>query len=356
MPAMLNYSQKRRFPAFRTLPLLLSLSILLTGCSAFDGSYSVEEDFPLAAASTSEPSDSVQVSNLTELREAIHAIVLDGRETGTVRFSQNYDGNPGDDLAAAVWQLRTGDALCVYCVDSMSYEPRSTMNMLAAEIRVRYGMLPDKVHRLTYATGLTELISEAISTGAEELAVLIERSVLTDEAVSGLVTDVYRRDPALAPEEPEVEVRVFNGDGNQQLYEMTFHPGPDFAERKAALDEVNLPLTGTDRAKARQMMVILQPCYDEDAPGTVYDALVEGRANSEGIALAAVALCHRAGLDCRIVYGHKEFENHCWNIIRVDGDYYHLDVCSGIFLKSDAQMWESFRWTVADYPRCVTET
>ena len=47
---MMNYSQMNRLHTLRKLSLLLMLTLLLTGCGVFDGSYSVEEDFPLAAA------------------------------------------------------------------------------------------------------------------------------------------------------------------------------------------------------------------------------------------------------------------------------------------------------------------
>jgi len=96
------------------------------------------------------------------------------------------------------------------------------------------------------------------------------------------------------------------------------------------------------------------------ADNTAYDALIEGEADSEGIALALVELCHQLGLDCRIVYGQHDWQEHCWNIVGIDGYYCHID--AGLsdsrdedccFLKSDESFWESYRWDMSSYPACT---
>ena len=95
---------------------------------------------------------------------------------------------------------------------------------------------------------------------------------------------------------------------------------------------------------------------------TAYSALVQKSANSEGIAFAYVELCRQLGVDCRIVYGQLDWHEHCWNIIKLDGSYYHVDVSAagakGIeasFLKNDEGFWGLYRWDVASYPKCAGE-
>ena len=36
-------------------------------------------------------------------------------------------------------------------------------------------------------------------------------------------------------------------------------------------------------------------------------------------------LLNRAGIDCSIVIGTSKGGGHAWNIVRIDGEYYHLD-------------------------------
>ena len=63
-----------------------------------------------------------------------------------------------------------------------------------------------------------------------------------------------------------------------------------------------------------------------------YGALVEGRAVCEGYAEALQFLLQCAGIDSFIVLGTsvnpatQEEEGHAWNLVRVDGAYYHVDL------------------------------
>ena len=48
-------------------------------------------------------------------------------------------------------------------------------------------------------------------------------------------------------------------------------------------------------------------------------------------ALEAKELLGKAlGVDCRIVYGQEDWTEHCWNIVRIDGSYYHVDISAAI--------------------------
>ena len=87
-----------------------------------------------------------------------------------------------------------------------------------------------------------------------------------------------------------------------------------------------------------------------------------GETNSEGLALAYVEMCHQLDLDCRIVYGQLGGRDHSWNLIRLDGDFYHVDVSrcydDGFalgFLQNDESMWNDYRWNISNYPSCSGE-
>ncbi|MBO7452037.1 MAG: DUF4214 domain-containing protein [Clostridiales bacterium] len=64
--------------------------------------------------------------------------------------------------------------------------------------------------------------------------------------------------------------------------------------------------------------------YDKRDPlcYTAYNAYFKHTAVCQGVATLFYKMLLKAGIDNRIVYG----TNHCWNIVRVDGKYYHCDV------------------------------
>lgn len=59
---------------------------------------------------------------------------------------------------------------------------------------------------------------------------------------------------------------------------------------------------------------------------TAYGALVEGRAVCSGYSKAFKLLCNRLGLSCRTVNGQSMGVGHMWNLVRIDGSWYHVDV------------------------------
>jgi hypothetical protein len=69
----------------------------------------------------------------------------------------------------------------------------------------------------------------------------------------------------------------------------------------------------------------------EEGESTVYGALVEGKASCEGYAKAMLLLLDQMGMESYVVTGQArnsagEVADHMWNKVRIDGDWYHLDV------------------------------
>ena len=90
-----------------------------------------------------------------------------------------------------------------------------------------------------------------------------------------------------------------------------------------------------------------------------YGAVLRGTAVSEGYAMAFKAMCEKIGIKCLTVVGRLDNIDHCWNIVRIDNKYYHVDVSvcdeKGLeegFLKTDADLLGSYWWDTEEYPRC----
>lgn len=64
----------------------------------------------------------------------------------------------------------------------------------------------------------------------------------------------------------------------------------------------------------------------EDAyANTIYGALVRGKALCEGYAKSFSYLCNKAGIENIIVTGETDTA-HMWNMVKIDGNWYHVDV------------------------------
>lgn len=54
--------------------------------------------------------------------------------------------------------------------------------------------------------------------------------------------------------------------------------------------------------------------------------LVYGKALCEGYSKAFMYLCQRAGIQCICIAGYGNSESHMWNMLQLDGEWYHMDV------------------------------
>ena len=301
-------------------------------------------------------------------------MVADGEREGNIVFDSAYDGEATEDMAAACWQVRSQDALCAYCVENISYELSKIVTYFEAKVTISYSrdmQQEGNIVNLPYSIGVEDSIKSALEQGMTRLVVLIGSSSYSAEEMESLVGKVYRQNPAGATKEPIVNVNMLSGTGIQRLYEINLNYGltaNELEARQKSLRELSLfPEEETDGLDAAHRVLAIcsylqEHCsYTEDAEcNDVYAALIRGEANSEGLALACVELCHRLGIECQIVYGQLNWQDHCWNIVSLDGEAYHVDpaICltEGIdrgFLLSDEAIWSSHRWDTSAYPRCA---
>lgn len=356
--------------------LLLTAATLLSACSSvFEKEYVSIKDYNPPEQERTVENERVTVRNFTSLKQTVLGFAYAGISSGIIEFDAAYDGDIAEDIASACWQVRTQDALCAYCVENIAYDINQIVTVKEANVSIsysQYGVKAEDIQRIYYSSDIERIVKDAIAGGKHRLAVLVVSSTKNADEVADIVKSVYRKNPIITPAEPYAEVTMFSGTSKQRLYEININYGMTEEEkaRRMAQLAAAVPLDGADDEASeldRAYTVcsyLADSCALSSAPGdnTAYAALVEGRANSEGIAYACVELCHRLSLDCVIVYGQKAWEDYCWNIVKVDGDYYHVDVTEMIngnlgegFLSDDEHMWGSYRWDVASYPKCQGE-
>lgn len=100
----------------------------------------------------------------------------------------------------------------------------------------------------------------------------------------------------------------------------------------------------------------------EPVTHTAYGALKNGCAVCEGYACAAKLILGSYGVECDIEVGEcLKGGGHAWNLVKVDGDWYQLDVTwndgsydrDDYFLVTDDFMKKSRIWDESEYPVCA---
>ena len=358
------------------IALLALCCLLLAGCgSVFDKEYVSVTDYVPPAQAENNAGGRVTVRNMAELKRAIMGMVYEGASGGSIAFDPNYDGSAAEDMESACWQVRTQDALCAYCVRDMSYEIEKIVNYYESTVSIDYTSYASELSsiiQLPYSVGVQDILSSAMEENRTRVVLLINTSTTTVENVKTMALDLYRSNPTLCVREPQMSVYMYSGSGRQRLYDVNFRYGmaeDELIRCKSQMKNLDV-VSNLDAAEMDPLHAAFAACryltdncvLDESAQGSCYDALIRFETNSEGLALAYVEMCHQLALECRIVYGQYDGSDHCWNIVKLDGDWYHVDVSRCYdgefgkgFLLNDEQMWNDYRWIISSYPACAGE-
>lgn len=356
-----------------TVTATILTAAVLSGCgSLFDKEYVAVKEYSQPVQESTLREERVTVRSFAGLKQALLSLAYSGESSGIIAFDQSYEGDPTEDMASACWQVRTQDALCAYCVENIAYDINKIVTINEANVYFsysQYGVKAADIRRTYYSSGIENLVKEALIEGKHRIAVLVNNSSLSADDVAASVVNIYREHPTVVPREPMSNVTMFSGNGQQRLYDISIGYGMSDEEkdRRVSLMDSLKPFDDEDAenmSEAEKAYVaynyLKRVCTVSDTAhdNTAYAALIEGTANSEGIAFAYVALCNKLDIECKIVYGQRQWEDHCWNIVKIDGDYYHVDVSrqndddSRIFA-NDEHFWGEYRWDVASYPKCT---
>ena len=104
------------------------------------------------------------------------------------------------------------------------------------------------------------------------------------------------------------------------------HIGSDMSEYDIALYlfETIISLVDYDTLKLEKTEKL--PFLYSHNLRNIYGVFVEKKAVCAGYAKAFQYLCNRMGIECTFVGGKGKESLHAWNLIRLNGDYYYIDV------------------------------
>ncbi len=100
------------------------------------------------------------------------------------------------------------------------------------------------------------------------------------------------------------------------------------AKMKNALTKLKLN-KASDFKKVRAIhdYIIKKVSYDQTySRHSAYDALIDQSAVCEGYTAAAYRMFTDAGIECKVITGVADGGPHSWNIVKVDGNWYNIDL------------------------------
>lgn len=113
---------------------------------------------------------------------------------------------------------------------------------------------------------------------------------------------------------------------NPKVYDRTLYE-QKLAELMAAA--VSEEMTPWQKAVSVHDYIILHTVYDEEAlKNNGYDCLVYGSSACYGYSMLYMDVMNRLGIPCQIVvcYDTGDGYGHAWNVVQLDGQWYHVDL------------------------------
>lgn len=135
---------------------------------------------------------------------------------------------------------------------------------------------------------------------------------------------------------------------------------------QAIVEAMPANLSDYEKVKYVNDWIVQNTKYGENSkasPHSAYAVAMEGVGVCQGYALFALKLLQELNIPAQYVVGDVESGPHAWNLVQLDGQWYHMDVTWNdpvpdrgskvrydYFLKSDKQMSYDHMWVTSDYP------
>lgn len=349
----------------RLICAAVAAALLLSGCSWMGGSYvSVT---PHHEQLTNTQSDSLTADNYSELRQILSELTLSGTESAVI-YVPNYDQERIEQgMGNAVRYITETLPIGAYAIDKVEYEIGTNAGQPAISVGISYLHGRAELRRIRQAANMETakaIILESVANCSDSVVIHVER--YAEQDLVQLVEDYAAEDPAVVMEVPQLAIGTYPDSGMERVLELkfTYQTSRETlrsmqTQVRRVFDSAALYINQNDAQtqKFNQLFNFLTERFEykyETSITPSYSLLCHGVGDARTFAVVYGAMCRRAGLDCRVVSGTKGGEAWYWNLIRIDEQYYHVDLvesrAAGALQQRTEDQMAGYVWDYSAYP------
>lgn len=329
--------------------LLLCLLFSLTACNGAwvkDDALTVREhvEQSLPEPDPTEEERLPVVTGRNELRGAVLSFIRDWTEHGTI-LVRDYDGDISADLSETVRYATEEEPIGAFAVDYADYELRGTAEEGEISLRIVFRRSAAEVDAIVTVNGNNSAflkIQQALVNYDTALTLRIRNYEPTD--FTAYIRSYCIEHPELATALPELSAEVYPLEGETRILELHFVYPAEREELRHLQSSVTTILTsassyvrtGEDAASRAALLARFltgrfhYTLTQEEPTMPAYSLLCEGVAHSLSFASVFYAECRAADIECRILSGTKDGIVWYWNLININGEYYHVDLMRAV--------------------------
>ncbi len=210
-------------------------------------------------------------------------------------YSTSSFETPKDEIDLELWNESMATH---YFSDELSSSEKEIYDFLVDEMRSFTKSIPF-IHDASVYTKIFNII------GIEQLDLTY---VINRQSVYN--NDKKRYDIVFSYDKTESQVNMMNADLQTVATKI--------------LSGINEDMSDYDKLKYLHDYIITNSVYDNYS-NSIYSVLIDGKGNCEGNAKAFSFLCNLIGIENIVIPG-KTVVPHLWNMVKVDGEWYHIDV------------------------------
>ncbi|MBQ3216511.1 MAG: transglutaminase domain-containing protein, partial [Oscillospiraceae bacterium] len=324
--------------------LLLALFLGLAACDRL-----VMDDYYLSSPHSEQPSQQQEpqqedvpptVTNRTELRGAMLSFIRDWTEQGTILISR-YSGNVSEDLQETLDYVTREDPMGAYAVDYMDAEFDGTNQNGSISVNIVFRRSAAEMDAIITVNGNSVAyakIQQALIAYDSSLTLRIRNYQPTD--FEAYIQKYCIEHPETIIALPVLSAEVYPSEGETRILELHFSypvPRDEMRMMQTSVSTILSSATSyirsgqTDLERAELLYRFLTTRFDYSLSETVptmpaYSLLCEGIAHGLSFASVFYAQCESVDIDCIIVSGQKDGQEHYWNLLRIEEEYYHVDL------------------------------
>lgn len=330
------------------------------------------EQQPLPTEAPTEAETTPCVSNRTELRGTVLSFIRSQTEFGCIDVA-DYDGDIAEDLSEILAYATQEDPIGAYAVDYADAELLGDGAQGTIELSLVFRRSAAEVASIVTVngtTGATSKIEQALNAYDTALTLRIRNYVEADfeREIREYCLTHLQQTVAL----PIVSAEIYPDEGTTRILELHFSYPDSRDELQRKLSSVKTILssaasyvgTGEDeRERAALLYRFLTDRFDytvgqAEPTMPAYDLLCGGVAHSLSFAAVFRAECESTGAECLLVTGTRDGETHYWNLLCLDGVWYHVDLMRAVLsdetelrlLTPNEVSDEGYAWQYDDYP------
>ena len=347
----------------------LAICIFLSGCGTFvNGEYIYTQ--PHETDAPPQENSSLSAKNYRQLYSVLEKMVQDGASNGVILVPDYDQSEVASDAIAAADELRKTNPIAAYAVSDIRAVLGTTGGEPALAITISYTHDRAEIRQIKEVNDVTEataLIHSALNACNVGIVLKINQYQAVD--FTQIVEDYATAFPEYVIEQPRVTVNVYPDNGEVRVVELNFTYRTNRESLKEMQNRVRTMFTSarlyvsvdtTAQDKFTHLYTFIMERFEFDIATSItpaYSLLLHGVGDQRAFAIVYAAMCTREGLECYFVSGTRNGVAHYWNIVGIDGKYYHVDLLrsrdGGVFRLYTYEQMSGYVWDYDAYPACV---